>query len=66
MKIDPIKIKTLLMKRGLKQWQLAEKLGIYETSLTKIIYGRQRMDRSLLKKMCYALKVPKREIVKND
>lgn len=37
-------IKKLLIDRGMKQYQLADRLGMRETALSKLLTGRQKLS----------------------
>jgi len=39
MRIDPAKLKALLVERKMKQWELAKRVDIHETNLSKIMTG---------------------------
>lgn len=66
MKINILKLKTILFQRNLKQWQLAQMVGIHETNLSKIMIGRLEPSEKLMKKICKALRIKKSELYKED
>ena len=55
--IDNLKLKTLLISKGMKQWEFAKKIGINESTLSKIITGRLQPSPSLMQNICKTLKV---------
>lgn len=63
MKINVVKLKTTLFQKGIRQWQLAQAVGIHETNLSKIIVGRLEPSEELVSKICNALKVRKSELI---
>lgn len=66
MQIDTIKLKTLLFKEGLRQWQLAKEIGIHETNFSKIMTGRLEPGKDLVKKICRVLKINEDGLVLNN
>lgn len=58
MRIDPVKLKALLVERKMKQWELAKRVDIHETNLSKIMTGRLDPSRDLVRRMCRVLRVP--------
>jgi len=57
MRIDPAKLKALLVERKMKQWELAKRVDIHETNLSKIMTGRLDPSRDLVRRMCRVLRV---------
>lgn len=51
------KIKLLRMQRGIFQWEVAKKIGIPESQLSKIENGRVAPSQDLVKKIAAALEV---------
>lgn len=63
MVIEKIRLKTILLQKGIKQWQLAKMIGIHETNLSKIMVGRLEPSEKLVNKICNALKIKKLELI---
>jgi len=57
MEIDYRKLKILLIKKGIKQWELAKMIGVHETHLSKVMVGRLEPKKELVDKICKALNV---------
>ncbi len=57
MEVDYTKLKILLIKKGIKQWELAKTIGVHETHLSKVMVGRSEPSRELVEKICKALNV---------
>lgn len=55
MKIDNRKLKIALINNGMRQYQLAQKVGINESNLSKIMTGRLNPGKDLLKRICEVL-----------
>lgn len=62
MRINPAKLKALLVERKMKQWELAKKLDIHETNLSKIMTGRLDPSRDLVRRISRVLRVPQNNI----
>ncbi|MEW6009575.1 MAG: helix-turn-helix transcriptional regulator [Candidatus Omnitrophota bacterium] len=63
MTINILKLKTILFQKAIKQWQLAQMVGIHETNLSKIMVGRLEPSEKLVSKICKVLKVKKSELI---
>jgi len=58
MRINSANLKALLVERKMKQWELAKRVDIHETNLSKIMTGRLDPSRDLVRRMCRVLRVP--------
>lgn len=57
-----IKLMTVRVQKGLKQWELANQLGIHETEYSKIERGRKIPNRELQLRIASRLGVQSQEI----
>jgi len=58
MRLDGIKLKTMILKRGISQWQVARTVGIHEATLSKVIHGRVIVKQAIVRNIAKFLKVP--------
>ena len=61
--IDYPKIKEILARKRIKQWELAKKVGVCETHLSKVMVGRLKPSKELVNKICKALKIDQASIM---
>jgi len=61
-----LKIKEIRLSRGLKQYELAEILGISKSFLSYIENGKSNIKLSLLLDIALILEVPFQELVETD
>ena len=52
MKIDVAKIRTFLLRNNMYQYELAKKLSITESHLSKILRGREKPSKGLEERIC--------------
>lgn len=64
MKVDTMKVKVLMVERGLNQSQLADKAGVARSTLY-LFFKRSKGNLSTLAKITKALNVEPTEIIKN-
>ena len=57
MRIDPMRLKQELVKSGMKQRDLAEKLGVTEVSVSRYMSGERQPKGSVLIKLAEVLSV---------
>lgn len=57
------KLKTAIIESGIKQCAIAQKAGLDETQLSKIIYGRRKASPEELEKIAAVLHMKVDEIV---
>jgi len=63
MRVDYAGLKAILVRKRIKQWELAQKLGIHEAKLSKIMTGRVEPDESMVRKICKVLDIPETLII---
>jgi transcriptional regulator with XRE-family HTH domain len=59
-------ILNILNEKGIKQTELAERLGVTKQTLNKIIHGRRNITIDEIKKICNILEVPIERLTKED
>lgn len=59
------KVKKLRMERGLDQWQLAQKVGLSESALSRIENGRKYPKKAVAKKIATFLECSVEEVVEH-
>ncbi|MBS6602999.1 MAG: helix-turn-helix transcriptional regulator [Brachyspira sp.] len=65
LKVFGFNLKVLRMKKGLTQFQLAEKLNVHEKHICKIETGKQNVTLKTLEKIAKALEVEPSVLLEN-
>ncbi len=65
LKVFGFNLKVLRMKKGLTQFQLAEKLNVHEKHICKIETGKQNVTLKTLEKIAKALDVEPSVLLEN-
>jgi len=65
LKVFGFNLKVLRMKKGLTQFQLAEKLNVHEKHICKVETGKQNVTLKTLEKIAKALEVEPSVLLEN-